>query len=214
MMARASDQLIEQLKYEIFSGLLKPGDQLEEADLAARFGVSRTPIREAIRSMVDCGLLETRPRKGAIIRVLSAKELNDLFEVAAELEGMACRLASEGLTQTAKKTIKVGLDQCQAATEAQDIPAYAAANIAFHSSIHQASGNNWLVEQLTQIQARINVYRLMPYEIVGRLETSLQEHKEICDAIFASDGLRANTLMRDHMMLQGQRLPSLLKAMK
>ena len=133
MMARASDQLIEQLKHEIFSGLLKPGDQLEEADLAARFGVSRTPIREAIRSMVDSGLLETRPRKGAIIRVLSAKELNDLFEVAAELEGMACRLASEGLTQTAKKIIKVGLDQCQAATEAQDTPAYAAANIAFHS---------------------------------------------------------------------------------
>ena len=105
-MVRASDKLIKQLKHEIFSGLLKPGDQLEEADLAARFGVSRTPIREAIRSMVDCGLLETRPRKGAMVRVLTAKELNDLFEVAAELEGMACRLASEMLTQSDKKEIQ------------------------------------------------------------------------------------------------------------
>lgn len=212
-MVRASDKLIEQLKHEIFSGLLKPGDQLEEADLAERFGVSRTPIREAIRSMVECGLLETRPRKGAIVRVLTAKELNDLFEVAAELEGMACRLASDSLTQSSKKAIQDGLDQCHSAVEADDIPAYATANLAFHSAIHKASGNDWLVDQLEQIEARINVYRLMPYEIVGRLEKSLQEHKEISDAIFANDGLRANSLMRDHMMLQGSRLPSLLKAL-
>jgi DNA-binding GntR family transcriptional regulator len=213
-MPRASDTLIEQIKHDIFSGLLKPGDQLEEADLAHRFGVSRTPIREAIRSMVDCGLLETRPRKGAIVRVLSAKELNDLFEVAAELEGMACRLASEMLTQTAKKAIQNGLDQCKAASGLQDIPAYASANLAFHSAIHQASGNNWLIEQLEQIQSRINVYRLMPYEVVGRLETSLKEHNDICQAIFDGEGERANVLMRDHMMLQGQRLPSLLKSME
>ena len=214
MMASTSDQLIEQLKHEIFSGSLKPGDQLEEADLAARFGVSRTPIREAIRSMVDSGLLEKRPRKGAIIRVLSTKELSDLFEVAAELEGMACRLAAEALTLTSKQLINVGLDKCSVAAKNQDIPAYAAANLEFHSAINQASGNNWLVEQLAQIQARINVYRLMPYEIVGRLETSLQEHREICDAIFSNEGTHANTLMRNHMMLQGQRLPSLLKALK
>ncbi|AUQ69111.1 GntR family transcriptional regulator [Phaeobacter inhibens] len=213
-MPRASDTLIEQLKHDIFSGLLKPGDQLEEADLAARFGVSRTPIREAIRSMVDCGLLETRPRKGAIVRVLTAKELNDLFEVAAELESMACRLASDLLTRSGKKDIEAGLDLCRVAVEAEDIPAYAQANLAFHAAIHKASGNAWLVDQLDQIQARINVYRLMPYEVVGRLEKSLAEHRDISDAIFAKNGALANTLMRDHMMLQGARLPSLLKALE
>ena len=213
-MARASDTLIEQLKHDIFSGLLKPGDQLEEADLAARFGVSRTPIREAIRSLVDCGLLETRPRKGAMVRVLTAKELNDLFEVAAELEGMACRLASDLLTLSGKKDIETGLEMCRVAAEAEDIPAYAQANLAFHAAIHKASGNAWLVDQLDQIQARINVYRLMPYEVVGRLEKSLAEHREISDAIFVKNGALANTLMRDHMMLQGARLPSLLKALE
>ncbi len=213
-MARASDKLIDQLKHEIFSGMLKPGDQLDEADLAARFGVSRTPIREAIRSMVDCGLLETRPRKGAMVRVLTAKELNDLFEVAAELEGMACRLASELLTQGGRTAIQEGLALCRAAVEADDIPAYATANLAFHAAIHQASANAYLVDQLEQIQARINVYRLMPYEVVGRLRKSLQEHHEISDAIFAGEGQRADTLMRNHMMLQGARLPSLLKALE
>lgn len=210
-MARASDKLINQLKQDIFGGVLKPGDQLEEADLAVRFGVSRTPIREAIRSLVDAGLLETRPRKGAMVRVLSAKELNDLFEVAAELEGMACRLASEALTLTHRKAIQAGLEKCRISAEFEDIPAYADANLIFHAAIHQASGNAWLVNQLDQIQARINVYRLMPYEVVGRLEKSLEEHREITEAILAGDGVQANTLMRDHMMLQGLRLPSLLK---
>jgi DNA-binding GntR family transcriptional regulator len=212
-MARASDKLIEQLKQEIFSGMLKPGDQLGEADLAARFNVSRTPIREAVRSLVDNGLLETRSRKGAIVRMLNAKELNDLFEVAAELEGMACRLASERLTLTDKKMIKASLDLCCAAAQAEDIPGYAEANLSFHAAIHIASGNEWLTDQLNQIQARINVYRSMPYEIVGRLEKSLAEHQTISEAIFAKDSLLANSLMRDHMMLQGARLPSLLRAL-
>lgn len=211
-MARASDKLIEQIKHEIFSGLLKPGDQLEEAELAKRFGVSRTPIREAIRSMVDSGLLETRPRKGAVVRILSAKELHDLFEVGAELEGMSARLASENLTVTHKQNIQEALEKCMAAAKAENIPAYAQANLLFHSAIHQASGNEWLVDQLEQIQARINVYRRLPYEVVGRLQKSSEEHQAISEAIFNGDGSAANTLMRDHMMLQGARLPNLLKA--
>ena len=211
-MVRASDKLIEKLKGEIFCGLLKPGDQLEEAELAARFAVSRTPIREAIRSMVDSGLLETRPRKGAIVRILTTKELSDLFEVAAELEGMACRLASKLLTQADKNAIEAGLELCRAAAEIGDIPAYAQANLTFHGHIHKASGNDWLVDQLEKIQARINVYRLMPYEVVGRLKKSVAEHQEISDAIVGKNSQLANELMRDHIMLQGLRLPNLLKS--
>ncbi|MCG8491475.1 MAG: GntR family transcriptional regulator, partial [Sneathiellales bacterium] len=213
-MPRASDMLIEQIKQEVFSGLLKPGDQLEEAELSKRFGVSRTPIREAIRSLVDSGLLETRPRKGAMVRVLSVKELNDLFEVAAELEGMAARLASEALTLSHKKMIQAGLRQCKDAAAKEDTTAYASANLVFHAAIHQAAGNEWLIAQLEQIQARINVYRLLPYEIVGRLAKSVKEHEEIACAIFGKDGTTANTLMRDHMMMQGARLPSLLKTLE
>lgn len=213
-MTRTSDKLIVQIKQDIFSGALRPGDQLEESDLAARFGVSRTPIREAIRSMVDCGLLETRPRKGAIVRKLSAKELHDLFQVAAELEGMACRLACENLTQSHLKAIKTALAQCKVASGAQDIKKYASANLAFHAAIHATSGNIWLIDQLQQIEARINVYRLMPYEVVGRLEKSMQEHVEIFEAITQRRGNDANTLMRDHMMLQGMRLPQLLQAVE
>lgn len=213
-MPRTSDKLIDQLRQDIANGVLRPGDQLEEADLAARFGVSRTPIREAVRAMVDCGLLETRPRKGAFVRILSAKELLDLFEVAAELEGLACRLSAANLTHTGAEDIKNALQLCCDAHVAEDTAAYRNANLAFHDAIHRAADNQALIEQLQQMQFHINAYRSLPYDVRGRLEKSVEEHTQICDAILSGDGDRASTLMRDHMMLQGKRLPSIIRSME
>ncbi len=213
-MARTADRLITEIKREIARGDLLPGDQLEEAALAKRFGVSRTPIREAIRAMVDCGLLETKPRKGAIVCVLSAKELLDLFEVAAELEGMACRLAAASLTASDENALKAALSECEAAAAARDIPRYSTANLQFHRAIHVASGNQWLKDHLEQIELRINAYRSMPYEVRGRLSKSLDEHAEICEAILSGDGNHACELMKDHMMLQGKRLPSIINTVE
>ncbi len=212
-MARTAETLVSQIKEEIASGVLRPGDQLEEAALAKRFGVSRTPIREAMRSMVDCGLLETRPRKGAFVRVLTAKELIDLFEVAAELEGMACRLAATSLTETQESAIQSALRQCETAVDAHDVEAYGDANLAFHAAIHAACGNKWLVDQLQQIQIHTNAYRSMPYGIRGRLAKSVDEHREIFDAILSGDGRQASDLMRDHMMMQGQRVPAIIETL-
>lgn len=213
-MARTADKLIDQIKQDIATGVLRPGDQLEEAALSERFRVSRTPIREAVRAMVDCGVLETRPRKGAIVRILSAKELLDFFEVSAELEGMACRLAAMSLTQANASLIKERLEDCRSAAAANDSAGYSSANLAFHAAIHAASGNKALVEQLQQIQMHINPYRSMPYEIRGRLAASLREHEEIYAAIIEGDGVKACDLARDHMMLQGQRLPSIIQSLE
>ena len=210
-MARVADDLINVLKQEIHAGILKPGDQLEETALAARFEVSRTPVREAVRSLVDSGLLETRSRKGAFVRVLSTKELIDLFEVSAELEGLACRLASERLVDETARPIQAGLEAGSTAAENGDTKAYTVANLQFHGAIHQASRNAWLIEQLAQIEIRINPYRSMPYHIRGRLPKSVKEHQEIMEAIFDGKGSRAAQLMRDHMLLQGKRVPLLLQ---
>lgn len=213
-MARVADQLIETLRNDIRTGALRPGDQLEEAALAERFGVSRTPVREAVRSLVDSGLLETRPRKGALVRTLSAKEIIDLFEVAAELEGMACRLAAERLTAQKVDAMQETLAACEAAAQANDQNAYAKANLSFHDTIHQAAGNNRLIEQIEQLSGHINPYRALPYGMRGRLQKSTEEHARILEAILANDGLQADELMRDHMMLQGQRLPLILEAIE
>ncbi|MDA9534333.1 GntR family transcriptional regulator [Amylibacter sp.] len=214
MMARTADKLISDIRKEVSSGILKPGDQLEVTALAERFGVSRTPIREAIRTLVESGVLETRPRKGSFVRVLSAKQLLDLFQVAAELEGMACRLAALSLTKENVEAIESGLAKCTQAAEFQNNVEYAMANLDFHTAIHNASGNDWLIEQLRQLQINLNSYRTMPYEIRGRLKKSTDEHKIICDAILSGDGEHACNLMRDHMMLQGKRLPSIIASLE
>jgi len=213
-MARTADKLISDIRKEVSSGILKPGDQLEVTALAERFGVSRTPIREAIRTLVESGVLETRPRKVSFVRVLSAKQLLDLFQVAAELEGMACRLAALSLTKENVEAIERGLAKCTQAAEAQNNAEYAMANLDFHTAIHNASGNDWLIEQLRQLQINLNSYRTMPYEIRGRLKKSTDEHKIICDAILSGDGEHACNLMRDHMMLQGKRLPSIIATLE
>ncbi|MDA9772534.1 GntR family transcriptional regulator [Amylibacter sp.] len=213
-MARTADKLISDIRNEVSSGILKPGDQLEVTALAERFGVSRTPIREAIRTLVESGVLETRPRKGSFVRVLSAKQLLDLFQVAAELEGMACRLAALSLTKENVEAIESGLAKCTQAAEFQNNVEYAMANLDFHTAIHNASGNDWLIEQLRQLQINLNSYRTMPYEIRGRLKKSTDEHKIICDAILSGDGEHACNLMRDHMMLQGKRLPSIIASLE
>ena len=213
-MARTADKLISDIRKEVSSGILKPGDQLEVNALAERFGVSRTPIREAIRTLVESGVLETRPRKGSFVRVLSAKQLLDLFQVAAELEGMACRLAALSLTKENVEAIERGLAKCTQAAEVQNNAEYAMANLDFHTAIHNASGNDWLIEQLRQLQINLNSYRTMPYEIRGRLNKSTDEHKIICDAILSGDGEHACNLMRDHMMLQGKRLPSIIATLE
>ena len=213
-MARTADKLISDIRNEVSSGILKPGDQLEVTALAERFGVSRTPIREAIRTLVESGVLETRPRKGSFVRVLSAKQLLDLFQVAAELEGMACRLAALSLTKENVEAIERGLAKCIQAAEVQNNAEYAMANLDFHTAIHNASGNDWLIEQLRQLQINLNSYRTMPYEIRGRLKKSTDEHKIICDAILSGDGEHACNLMRDHMMLQGKRLPSIIASLE
>ena len=213
-MARTADKLISDIRKEVSSGILKPGDQLEVTALAERFGVSRTPIREAIRTLVESGVLETRPRKGSFVRVLSAKQLLDLFQVAAELEGMACRLAALSLTKESVEAIERGLAKCTQAAEVQNNAEYAMANLDFHTAIHNASGNDWLIEQLRQLQINLNSYRTMPYEIRGRLNKSTDEHKIICDAILSGDGEHACNLMRDHMMLQGKRLPSIIATLE
>lgn len=210
-MTLAADKLITQITQEISSGVLRPGDQLEESALAARFGVSRTPIREAIRAMVGLGLLETRPRKGAIVRVLTAKELLDLFEVGAGLEGMACRLAAGALTQEHAEAIEKALENCSLAAETSDKVLYSIANLEFHAAIHAATDNHWLIEQLQNIGIHINPYRSLPYDIRGRLAKSTQEHAVICAAILSGEGEKASELMRDHIMLQGKRLPAVLK---
>ena len=213
-MSRSAEKLIDQIKKDISEGRLNPGDQLEEAILSQQFKVSRTPVREAIRSLVHAGILETRARKGAFVRRLTAKELLDLFELAAELEAMASKLAANCLTADGMQALKNALFGCEEAASGLDVERYGEANLNFHRTIHNASANIWLVQQLKQIELHINPYRTMPYGVPSRIGKSMNENAAISQAILAGHGAEARDQMYDHMMLQGKRIPSLLQALE
>ena len=212
-MKRAAEKLVAAIQSDIFSGALKPGDRLDEAALAERFDVSRTPIREALRTLIDSGLIETKTRRGAYVRRLSASEVIEMFEVAAELEGMAGRLAAGGATQDQADAIDAACRACREAADRDDVAAYGPLNEAFHGAIHAASGNSYLRKQLDIVESRLQVYRRLPFEIRGRLPVSAREHEEIAEAVLTGRGDEADRLLREHMMLQGQRLPALIKAL-
>ncbi|MGF1528775.1 MAG: GntR family transcriptional regulator [Candidatus Competibacterales bacterium] len=210
-MSRTADKLVDVIRADILGGVLKPGDRLEENDLADRFSVSRTPVREALRTLTNNGLIEIRPRRGAYVRQLSASEIIEMFEVAAELEGMAGRLAAKATTKTQARAIESACQACRGAADANDAATYAALNEQFHTTIHVASGNSYLCKQLEVIEARLQIYRRLPFEVHGRLQVSAGEHEAITAAILSGADKDADDLLRDHMMLQGQRLPALLK---
>lgn len=113
---------------------------------------------------MESGLLEVKSRKGTIVRVLGAKELIDLFEVAAELQGMAARLASARLTNEGAGQIEAGLDMCRNAAAREDAEAYGPANPKSHKAVHVASGNAHLIKQLQQSSAHVNPYRSIPHK--------------------------------------------------
>ena len=212
-MPRVADKLVSAIQKDIFSGALKPGDRLDDAALADRFDVSRTPIREALRTLIDSGLIETKPRRGAYVRKLSASELIEMFEVAAELEGMAGRIAANAATEVQAEAIEAACRACRAAADAGDVEAYGELNEAFHATIHAASGNSYLRSQLNLVESRLQIYRRLPFEVRGRLQTSAAEHEEIAAAILDGRAEDADRLLREHMVLQGQRLPALIKAL-
>jgi DNA-binding GntR family transcriptional regulator len=210
---KRSDELRDELEEEILTGLLRPGRRLEEAHLADRFGVSRTPIREALLQLAANGLVEFRPRRGAIVVEIGPRQLMEMFDVMAELESMCARLAARRVTDQALERIAAAHDDCVRAAAEKDINEYYDANEVFHVRIRQASQNEFLMEQATNLQKRLKPYRRMQLRARDRVRASLEEHQRVVDAIAAGDAERAGAEMRDHVALMGERFTSLIASL-
>src|SRR5689334_13854029 len=125
---KLTERLHESIEEEIATGVLLPGAHLDELELAARFGVSRTPIREALRLLAGQGLVDSRPRRGAVVAQVSPQRLVEMFEVMAELEAMCARLATRRATDEDFTAIEAAHEECRSAAQAQDSDAYFYAN--------------------------------------------------------------------------------------
>lgn len=205
MSGNISQQLRDEIEGEILTGQMVPGYRLDETVLATRFGVSRTPIREALMQLSAAGLIEIRPRRGAIVASVGPERLIEMFEVMAELEGMAGRLATRRHSEADARAIREAHEACRKAVGSGDPDAYYYENERFHHAIYQASHNQYLIEQCTALHRRLKPYRRLQLRVRNRVAKSFAEHDHFVTALNAGDDSGACLIMRDHVAIQGER---------
>ena len=197
-----SPALKDQIECAIVSGSFKPGMRLDESSLASRFGVSRTPVREALRHLASAGLVEIRPRRGAIVAEIGLKDLVEMFEVMAELEGACGRFAARRITESEREALLAVHRSSAELVQQGNHDAYYERNVQFHEVIYRASHNGFLAEQTLALRNRLTPYRRLQLRRSNRLAESFSEHQTIADAIVDGDAERTETLLRRHVTAQ------------
>jgi DNA-binding GntR family transcriptional regulator len=196
----------DELRDEIICGSLTPGTELTEVGLAASFGVSRGPIREALGRLATEGLVTIRPRRGAVVRALSNEEFIEAYQVREALEMMAVRLAVPKLTDEDLDALERLVDEMAERAEADDVQGFFEANTSFHQRFFEASQNRMLAGLYRQLRGQIDRHRLRSLELRGELSRSVAEHRAILSAASAGDVERAVTLASEHIRVPQQRL--------
>ena len=202
--------VVARLEQEILNGIRKPGDRLDERQLAEQFNISRTPVREALQRLAASGLVVSRGRQGLQVSQLSLADLLDAFSVVAELEALACQQAARRMQPEQRARMQVAQDACAKAAAAEDVEAFYAANLVFHEAIALASHNSILQEELRRLTLKVSPYRRTTTYQPGRMHASIPEHENVMNAIIRGDGPAAAQLMRAHVTLLGEGLSDLL----
>jgi DNA-binding GntR family transcriptional regulator len=212
-MKSRSETLRDAIEEMIAVGKLSPGQHLDETELAAAFGVSRTPIRETLIQLASMGLVVIRPRRGAVVAELGPQQLVEMFEVMSELEAVCARLAARRMTPAEQATLLAAHASCKEALDADDAEEYYVRNEAFHQAIYAGSHNQFLIEQARSLYRRLRPYRRLQLRVRNRLSNSYAEHDAVVQAIVAGDGDKAAQCVREHVMIQGQRFADLMASL-
>jgi DNA-binding GntR family transcriptional regulator len=210
---KISDQLREKIEEQIATGELPPGSALDEATLVQQHGVSRTPVREALIQLAAEGLIEIRPRRGAVVTSIGPARLIEMFEVMAELEAMCGRLAARRMTDAERAALLQAHEACEQARARQDSDGYFYCNEQFHAAIYAGSHNSFLSEQALQLHRRLRPYRRLQLRVRNRMGTSFEEHLSIVQAITAGDADATAQALRGHVVVQGERFGDLLASL-
>jgi DNA-binding GntR family transcriptional regulator len=190
--------IVERLREDILSGRLPPGARLIECDLTARFSVSRGPVREALRRLAAEGLIEHLPHRGALVRRLSARAIRELFQIRAEMESLAARLAAESDDAEARARFAEAIRPIFDDSERR-APDYLAENAAFHDAMMALAGNLQLRELATRLHLPLIMAQVGGILTPDVLEASVREHRAIAEAILARDPPAAAAHMRAHL---------------
>jgi DNA-binding GntR family transcriptional regulator len=184
---------------DIVHGRLEPGASLDETSIAATFGVSRTPIREAIRQLEAIGLVEARGQRGAVVAALSERQLDEMFAVMAELEALCARWCAVAMTAEERRSLLALQDESAALVSAGQREAYVEFNNRFHEAIYRGAHNSFLAELAVTVRKRCAPFRRAQFETLGRLAKSHAEHGAVVAAIQRGDAQMAALEMRAHI---------------
>lgn len=208
-----SRQLRDAIEEDIVYGRLAPGARLDEVTLAERFGVSRTPIREALLQLSFSGMVELRPRRGAVVAEVGPQRLYEMFEAMAEIEASCARLASRRMTIAERKAFRKAHEACRSPAGKLDSDVYFDLNEKFHQALYDGSHNGFLAEQAHALQRRLRPYRRLQLRVPKRVGDSFREHEKIVEAVCSGEAERAAEAMRAHVSVQGERFGDLVAAL-
>ena len=203
--------LHRRLEADIADGRLEPGSRLDEQEVAQRFGVSRTPVREAFRLLAANRLVELRGRQGATVRSIGVHSLIEMFQVMGELEGLCARLAARRITPRGIARLEEVHGRLKESAR-QGPDRFYDVNQEFHEAVYEASCNAFLAEETRKLRNRVAAYRRRVTRMPNRVEDTIREHEEVMAAIIGRDPERAHAAMRAHLTLLGDNLLDFIAA--
>lgn len=193
-------EVAERLRQRIFAHELTPGDWIDEQKLAEQYGISRTPLREALKVLAAEGLVELKPRRGCYVTEISRQDIDDIFPLMAMLEGRCAFIAVQLAKPADIRDLKTIHEKLELAAKESRIDAFFEANQEFHRRIQELTNNRWLLSVIQDLRKVLKLSRLHSLSLEGRLQQSLEEHRVIMAAFEAGDAEKAEKSMHDHLL--------------
>ena len=192
------EDVADRLREQIFSKQLAPGSRLDEQSLAEQFGISRTPMREAIKVLASEGLVTIKMRRGAHVTEVNRGDLEQIYTVLSLLEGQAAKQTATKASEDQLNLLDHLHHRLEKAAADRDIEQFFEINSKFHELIQEIAGNRWMNGVIADLRKVLKLHRRDSLTSTGRIQNSLLEHREILKAILRRDELAAETAMRKH----------------
>lgn len=191
------ERILETIRDAILKGILRPGEKVSEPELAERFGISRTPIREAFRQLESEGYLTVIPRKGAVVVDLSERDVEEFYAIKSILEGYAARIAATRMSERDIDKLEMLNRRLSQYARENDARNFYKTHQEFHDLFVAAAGNSKLAELIDQLGLKFSRMRMAALAVPGRMETSVQEHRKIIEALRERNGEKADTMVQE-----------------
>lgn len=203
MGANVRDRIVQDLKNEIARGTLSPGQRLVETSLCERYGAGRTAVREALRHLAHDGFVTIAQNVGAVVRELSQKDIEHIYDLMGNLEGLSVRIGTNFVTEERLRPIEELVAKMEETKDAFD---FFSLNYEFHRELMSFTDNTWLVKFMDILRAQAQRISLRSFFNPGQITASVGEHRKILEAIRAGNAVKAEKSVRDHYLLSKNRL--------